>query len=463
MNLALLIVGLRPWRAPTSTAAFTRLFIAVSLFSLEAQAATLAAVSIRSLVGLHTAVAIGLVLWWRPTAEASRVQVRLFDAVPALAAALLAALVVTLNLARPLEAADPYHLEKVERIERSGTLRYDPNTERKVNVLNSTYELLLADIRGIPALGPWLIRLHGLLGLALLLVALASTREHLDQANGGASSTEGGARPRIIRPWPWAVLLVIPVVFHQLVLVKNDLFVGTLTLVASAWALTRADTAGWREIVWASWLAGLAVAVKPTTLPIAVVVTGAALLRREDRARAAASVVLGGALGALAGGLVFSVVENLRVYGAPMPVDDIGGQTQSLTQVLVGVPRFALSLVDLGQLTPTWWPGRGGWGSTFGVPLIWALLVLVARRQVPLVRRAVVIAGLQLLAFAAAFQDADLAQRLVLGPGLLLVAVAVHVLDDELPGTIVLRFGLWFAALLSCLQIARSAFLYLRT
>jgi hypothetical protein len=308
------------------------------------------------------------------------------------------------------------------------------------------------------------VQLHGVLGLALLLLAVAATREHLNQAATGDAPPDtnhtGRTGPRGL--WPWVVLLVVPVAFHQLVLVKNDLFVGALTLVLSAWALTRVTRATWGEVLWAAWLAGLAVAVKLTSLPIAMVVAGATLLRRQGRWHAMTAVVLGGLIGAFAGGLVFGLAENVRVYGAPMPVEDIGGGTGSLTDVVVGFPRFALSLVDLGLFTRRWWPGRGGWGGTFGLPLVWALLVLLTRRDLPLVRRAAVIAGVQFLVFPIAFLDSDLAQRLVLGPGLLLIVVGIHVLDEP-PAARALRLALWPVGLLSCAQIARSALLYLRT
>src|SRR6185295_8376717 len=109
-----------------------------------------------------------------------------------------------------------------------------------------------------------------------------STRELLNGA-GATSRRDGSPAVHWDATWPWALLLVVPVMFHQLVLVKNDLFVGAIVLVASAWALTRADRASWREVAWASWLAGLAVAVKLTSLPVAVVLAGAVLWRRENR------------------------------------------------------------------------------------------------------------------------------------------------------------------------------------
>jgi hypothetical protein len=63
-----------------------------------------------------------------------------------------------------------------------------------------------------------------------------------------------------------------------------------------------------------------------------------------------------------------------------------------------------------------------------------------------------------MLAFAAAFHDADLAQRIVLGPGLLMMVVAAHV-ASRAPDAWPLR-TLGPVVVLSAAQIARSALLY---
>jgi hypothetical protein len=74
-------------------------------------------------------------------------------------------------------------------------------------------------------------------------------------------------------------------------------------------------------------------------------------------------------------------------------------------------------------------------------------------------RRALLYGGGCMLAFAAAFHDADLAQRIVLGPGLLFMAVAAHVASrtsDTWPVRTLVP-----VVVLSAIQIARSALLYL--
>jgi hypothetical protein len=56
----------------------------------------------------------------------------------------------------------------------------------------------------------------------------------------------------------------------------------------------------------------------------------------------------------------------------------IGGLNTTPLRGLVGIGGFSISLVDLETVTTRWWPGRAGWGSTLGLPAIWALVVLIA-------------------------------------------------------------------------------------
>ena len=103
----------------------------------------------------------------------------------------------------------------------------------------------------------------------------------------------------------------------------------------------------------------------------------------------------------------------------------MGNRNESVDQAAVSVVRFGISLFDLGRYTRAAWPGRGGWGSTFGLPLIWAFAVLARYRRRPEVRRSLWIAVVYMVVFAAIYTDADIAHRLLLGPGLLLILVAV--------------------------------------
>ena len=448
MNTLLLLLGQRPWSARSSVSLLTKVFLAVSVFSVEMQAATWRGFgSIRSLAGVN-AVLAALALWaWRPAAGAGVPPVAAASRVVPMAGVLaLGALVLALNVAMPLEAADAYHLERMERIDRLGTLRYDPTSDSKLNMLSSIYEMELADVQQIPVLGPGLVRVHGVVGLALFLLAVGAAGELL------------GAR----EAWPWGVVVVVPVVFHQLVLVKNDLVVGVLGLVVLAWVVTRTRTAPLPEIVWASWLTGLAVTIKLTSLPVALVLLVAVAVQRRDGWRPLGAVVLGGALGALAGGLVFTLIENGRLYGTIMPSEDVGPRYAGPADVVTGVARFGVSLVDVGLLTRVWWPGRGGWGGTFGLPLVWAFVVVALRsREVPLARAALLCAGAHFVVFALALPDADVSQRLALAPGLLLVCVAAWLTAEE--GGLRSRFGVALVPvmLLSGAQVIRSAFLYL--
>lgn len=450
MNTTLLLLGLRVWSASSSVALLTRLFLAISVFSVEMQFATWWGIgSIRTLIGPNLIVAL-LALWfWQPRAsDAERPVIPFYRSVPSAAVVALTALVLILNVWNPLEAADPYNLERVERIGVNGTLAYDPDGDIKTNILSPVYELVLADLRQTPFIGPFLLRLHGILGLVLYLVGIGAFRE-LFRAGPG---------------WPWAVMLAVPVVFHQFVLVKNDIFVGVPGMVSLAWVMTRSREADWSEITWISWLTGFAAAVKLTSLPLAVILAVSVIVGHRGRWRPTGALVLGGLLGALGGGLIFTLVENIRVYGVLMPAESIGDRYASLAALGVGLARFGMSLFDLGLLTRTWWPGRGGWGGTFGLPLIWAIAVLVSRYpHSPEARRALLIAVVYFALFAAGFPDADAAQRLALAPGLLLIGVAVHAVTngEGLPRW--LKVG-WVPVLaLSGAQITRSAALYLTT
>lgn len=474
MNLLLLLAGSQAWRAVTPLVRLMRVITAISIFSLEMQIITWLEIgSLQALPLVNLILAVAALAVWRPAPAATRQNATRPEPRAAVwigAALVLGALVVALNLTL-FEAADPYHLEKVDRIERSGTLAYDPNTESKINVVSSLYELVLADLRQIPGVGPLMIRLHGLWSLLYWLLAIAVARELLR-----ASPATGAGEPLPTAPavssvprWPWIVLLVVPTVFHQLVLIKNDLFVAVPAFAALTWALTRAATAGPRDIALVFWLAGFAVAVKLTTLPLLVVAGGALLVARVREWRAIAAAALGTVAGVTAGGLLFTLAMNVRVYGQLMPVADVGSINPGVTEVMTGVGRFLVSLVDLGLLTRVWWPGRGGWGGTVGLPFIWACAVLLwASRRLPLARVALLYAAVYFLAFALVFPDADLSHRLALAPALLLIGLAVRIVEGGVDSGVEggaergdewrpWRMALVPVILLSAAQIARSA------
>ena len=337
------------------------------------------------------------------------------------------------------------------QIERLGTIAYDLAAEPKVNSFGWTYELVLADLNQIPYAGRMLVRFHGLLGMVIYLLALAAARTWLPRG----------------RAWYLTALLVVPVVFHQLVLIKNDLFGAVPALVVLTWLVARSSAATPKEIAWAAWLCGFAIAVKVTSAPLALVVAGTLLLQRTDRAAVVRAGAIGGLAGLLCGGFFFTLIENVRVYGSPITAfkesGAMGNRNDTASQAAVSVVRFVISLFDLGQITRVMWPGRGGWGATFGLPFIWALAVMLRYRGRPEVRRAMWIAATYMLVFAAVYTDADIAHRLMLGPGLLLILVAVSILEGDHRMSRVLRTSLFAVIALSALQIARSASLYLRS
>jgi hypothetical protein len=436
-------------------AAVTRLFAAISLFALEMQAATwLSAATIRSLSVLNLTIAAMAVAlrWWkgRPVSRDELAARPPVSTAYVIGACLLGLVVLTLNLTRPVLAADPYHLERVAQIERLGTIAYDPMADPKVNSFGWTYELVLADLDQIPYVGPTLVRFHGLFGLALYLAALSTARTWLPPA----------------APWSLVALLVVPVVFHQFVLIKNDLFGAIPAVAVLAWLVGRSEKAPLKEVTWAAWLCGFAIGVKLTSAPLALVLVGTLLLR-PDRTAIVRHGVLGGVAGLLCGGFFFTLIENARLYGSPITAfkesGGMGNRNETLPQAAISVVRFGISLFDLGLVTRYVWPGRGGWGATFGLPFIWAFVVLIRRSDRPAVRRALGIGAVYMLVFAALYTDADIAHRLILGPGLLIVLTALSVDEGDDRDSPLVRFALYGVIGLSVLQIARSTMLYFTT
>jgi len=261
--------------------------------------------------------------------------------------------------------------------------------------------------------------------------------------------------------WTSTLLYTVPVVFNQLVLIKNDLFIGAPAFVALAWAVGSSGRVNLKQAWWAGWLVGLVVAAKLTNAAIALVL-GVSVVVRDRAWRPLLATGAGALAGIIAGGLALTFWQNTLFYGDPLAtrqVDAIGSLNRSVGDAAVGVLRFAISLFDLGLLTRNLWPGRGGWGGTFGLPLIWALAVLVsASRTRPEARRALAAGGLCLLALGVTFPDADLSHRLALGPGLLVItagASASRLLERRwvMPTLMVV-------VVLSAAQILRSAVLY---
>lgn len=444
MNLILLGVGLRGWTGPPLRA-ISSLVAAVAILTLEMQVVTWLGVgNLRQLIVLNAGLAAVALLWWRPSQHLEDASPS--AGVPWLAVAALALLALVLNLTRPLEGADPYHLQRVAQIERLGTLAYDPQAEVKVNALATVYELALSDLHQVPWLGPMLLRLHGVLGLLMYALCVAEIRRWL----------RGGSR------WCWAALFALPVLFHQLVLVKNDLFSAIPGILVLAWLVVRAADAPRSEVAWASSLAGFATAMKLASFPLAIVTIGVVLLRR-DRWAVAPWMVAAGLAGGVAGALPFNLVETAKTYGHPWaPLGDLGNRNETVAAAATSVARFGISLFDLGLLTRRWWPDRGGWGSTFGAPFVWALVVLCLRaRDEAAARRALVIGAVYFTAFAIVYPDADLAHRMALAPAIVLIALAVHLTGGGDDRSVWLRRGLAVALVVSAAQIARSFAIYL--
>jgi len=447
MNLIALLAGLLPWAA-TPVSAFTRIYLACSLLSLEAQVITWRGRgSLGSLVFLNVALAACMAAWQvrakRPTGAWMGRTWRLLP-VPVVLA--LLAIVVALNVWRPVEAADAYQLDRVLQIEHVGTLAYSADIDPKANIVGAFYELMLADLQGVPLVGASLVRLHGVWGLLVFTLAFAAAQTWLPLGRSA---------------WALALLFTVPVVFHQLVMIKNDLFLGAPAFVALAWAVGSTGRANLKEAWWAGWLVGLVVAAKLTNAAVALVI-GVSVLLRDRTWRPLILTAAGVLAGIIAGGLALTLWQNTRFYGDPLAtrqVEAIGSLNRSIGAALVGITRFLISFFDLSLLTRVMWPGRGGWGGTFGLPFMWALAVLVASwRSLPEARRAIIAGGVCLLALGITFPDADLSHRLALGPGLMVIAAGASA-SRTLEQRWVSR-TLIITVVLSAVQLLRSALLY---
>lgn len=468
MNLLAMLAGLLPWAA-TPVSAFTRIYLACSLLSLEAQVITwLGRGTLDSLFPLNLLLAIVAAVWQiRAKRETWTWVGTTRRALPIPIVLAMLAVVIGLNLWRPVMAADTYQLDRMHQIEGVGSLVYSTDITPKANIVAAFYELVLADLQSVPVAGDWLVRFHGVLGLFLFSLSVAAAQSFLPIDDSFVSR---------------ALIFTVPVVFHQLVLIKNDLFVGAPAFVVLAWAVggARNVTPNVRgsvgpnvgpnvgrnfssaEVFWAGWLAGLVVAAKLTSLAVALVI-GASVYLRQRNWRPLVITGVAGVAGLVAGGLALTFWQNARVYGdifAAQQVDSMGSVNRSVGAAVVGLVRFIISLFDMSLVTREVWPNRGGWGGPFGLPLLWALAVLIASwRTAPDARRALAAGGLCLLAFGISFADADLSHRLVLGPGLLLVAAGASAYRT-LNSTWAAK-TLPVVVILSSAQILRSAVLYI--
>ena len=447
MNILLLVAGFRAWSG-SPVGILTRVLCAISLFALEMQFVTwTGAATLFSLVPVNAVIAAGLFIWF-----GRRDRSRSVDTADATASrrwlpfAAIGALVVLLNATLPLEAADPYHLERVERIQQLGTLAYDGDADVRANVMGWLYELVLADLGAVPGAGPVTAKFHGVIGLALYALAAAAILQFVGPAPPVAS---------------W-LLAVIPVVFHQLVMVKNDLFGAVPAALVLAWVAARSRQAVPAECAWAGFLTGVAVGIKLTSFPIALVFGGALLTDHRRNTTALALAMAGTIVGLIAAGMLFVIIENEAVYGSGLaPFADLGNRNAGPGESAVSVARFGISLADLGLVTRRLWAGRGGWGGTYGLPVVWALCVLAFAWRTPLAGRTLITGIAYWVAFASVYPDADVAHRLALAPGIVAVAAAAAMLNRDRSIPQWLRRLAWPVVILSGVQIVRSALLYL--
>ncbi|HET9361106.1 MAG TPA: hypothetical protein VFO58_15255 [Vicinamibacterales bacterium] len=349
------------------------------------------------------------------------------------------------------ESADPYHLVKVWTLNSTGSLRAVPSADWKINAMGYLYELALLDV----TLGSTVLQLwSGVQGPMLFLGYVMAIVWALKRATRSVPA--------------YALLLpcLAPVVFHQGILIKNDLFAALLLIPALLLLFEfRADEASGGALS-IGFLAGLAASVKTSSAPALVAV---ALflpwrpLPLAARTRAAAGA--GFVLGLLGGGLAFVVVQNVSVYGSPTGLlAGTGNATESIPAAAVSLGRFVMSWFDFGLVTRQIWPGRGGWGGAFGPAFLWALAVLVIRARQREPRRALGIVLSCLVPFGLVYPDADLAHRLAIAPAVfaILAAIGIEATRGTLKGwTPVAAAGI-VSVVLSGALLARSSWQYLR-
>lgn len=448
MNLIALLAGLIPWAA-TPVSAFTRIYLACSVLSLEAQAVTwMGHGTLDSLVPLNVTLAAISVAWHVRTGQRTwawaRETVRRLPLSPVM---VLLAVVFALNVWRPVEAADPYELDRLRQIEAVGTLSYAPAIDPKANIVGGFYELMLGDLHGVPRAGETLLRFHGIMGLALLCVSFAAVQTWLPVGDS---------------LWAKSLVFAVPVVFQQFVLIKSDLFVAAPAFVALAWVVGTTGRARLSEMWWAGWLAGLVLAAKLTNSAVALAV-GVSIVARERTWRSLFVTGAGVIAGAIAAGLALTFWQNSLYYGDPLALEQVeamGNLNRTVGGALVALLRFVISFFDWTLITRRVWPGRGGWGGTFGLPFVWALVVLVAScRTLPVARKALLAGAFCLLAFGLTFPDADVAHRLAIGPALMMIVAAASAAHSLERPWVTRSMSLVLA--LSAVQIFRTTLLYL--
>ena len=117
MNLLLLFAALLPW-GNTAVSVFTRVYIAIGILSVEMQVATVTGLgTLHSLVVFNVVLAVVLIAWQRTRSAAFVGWPAAIQPPPPWPAwAMLGGVVLLLNVWLPLEAADPYHLDRVAQI-----------------------------------------------------------------------------------------------------------------------------------------------------------------------------------------------------------------------------------------------------------------------------------------------------------------------------------------------------------
>ena len=116
--------------------------------------------------------------------------------------------------------------------------------------------------------------------------------------------------------------------FHQFVLVKNDLFGAMPALVVLAWLVTTGEHRSANRDSLGHVAHGDCVRDEADEFPLALVAGAAIVVAHARDGKRMGAAAIGGLVGLMAGGLLFTLVENVRVYGSIVePIRGLGNRT----------------------------------------------------------------------------------------------------------------------------------------
>jgi len=304
---------------------------------------------------------------------------------------------------------DPYHFLRIDWISAHG-LTFNPTPDSRMNA-GYLYELIAADIRIIPGVGGSLFQfvpLWSLIGVAALIVI--------------------AMQGQYARFWLWGNLLFLPLLLLHGRYFKNDLLLGALAF-GALWLIYER-----KRLFLAGALAGLALATKTTAFPVVIIGAlflpyGAAFLTTRLRFGA------GAALGAIAGGLLYTQAVTLAGYGEALDAVQVGYMVRTVESAILSLRQFAESVL-LPQMASS---GHNDYtyilGFGFLFPALVAVYVALAITE-RLDWQLGAMCALYMLLFAASYNLSYQAQRMVIAPGLVLMIVTLRAVPKRWERTV---------------------------